>query len=748
MQHDSPPEDLLNLLHAMPNPVAVFIQSDGSLLAANSPFCKTLDLPEDERKQIVGNGSGDQISEPNPFCLDIISREFANFKSPSGVRTLADADVQPVTLDRKACWVVTPAGPNQQRDGMSGHYRALLENLNEIIYINDINANVFYVSPNIHRLTGYQAQEVIGKNFTTFVHPDDLEGRIDVFLKILAGEEQATEYRMITKTGEAKWVRTNARPVFLEGRVSGIQGVLMDVTDLKEAEEALRHSEEKYRNVVQNSKDAIFVIQGDHIKFMNPSACKVLGRRFDSIAHQPFLNFVHPDDHKMIMKRYSRRLAGESLSDTISFRLINVESEVKDVEVNAVLITWEEKPAVLNFLRDVTVQKKMETQLRNAHKMEALGTLSGGIAHNFNNLLMGIHGNGSLAMAEMNPSVTAYKHLEKIIGLVQSGSKLTRQLLEYARGKATEKGTVDVNQLVREATETLIATQKQIQIRFNLSADVPNIEADQGQIEQVLLNLLLNAADAMPDGGDVIIETACVKGAQAEGKVTLSNSMDYVKIKVSDSGTGIAPKVLHRIFEPFFTTKEMGSGTGLGLSTAYGIIKNHDGDIGVESQVGKGSTFFIYLPAIPACGSGPAENLDSPTIAGHGKILLVDDEPHVLHTSAALLEHLGFSVLKAISSQEGLDIFQGQWQNIDLVILDLILPKISGKELYYKFRQIDPRVKVFISSGYSQGDSAKELIANGCLAFIQKPYDMKDLSAMIMDAISTAGNHGRNTDGT
>ncbi|MDA8141704.1 MAG: PAS domain S-box protein, partial [Desulfobacteraceae bacterium] len=596
-------EDLLNLLHAMPHPIGVFNAADGSLLGANGHFCDVLKLPREERARVLRNEChGDAAS---PLRLRILDENIVHLISPSGTRSLIDAYIKMARLGGKECWLVMPSAMNwpstpEQRDIETVRYQALLENLNEIIYVNDKNANVAYVSPNVFRLTGYEAHEVIGKSFTHFVHPDDLIGRMETFLKILSGEEHATEYRMIRKTGEIRWVRTDARPIMRDGMVVGIQGALVDVTDLKEIEDALKLSEEKYREVVQNSKDAIFVAQDHKLKFMNPSAIAILGYTWESVADRSFLEFIHPDDREMIAGRYRRRLDGESLLESINFRIINREGQIKDVELNSVLISWEGRPAALVFLRDITVQKKMESQLRNAQRMEALGTLSGGIAHNFNNLLMGINGNVSLSMADLSPATIAYKYMEKIVSLVQSGSKLTRQLLQYARDGAREMVTVDINQLVKDASETLGATKKQIQVRFRLSQDMPSIKADQGQIEQVLLNILLNAADAMPEGGDVFIETACLKGSQAEGKVTLSKSMDYVMIKVSDSGTGIAKHVIDRIFEPFFTTKGLGRGTGLGLSTAYGIIKNHDGDICVETEVGKGSTFYIYLPALSA----------------------------------------------------------------------------------------------------------------------------------------------------
>ncbi|MBI5897549.1 MAG: PAS domain S-box protein [Desulfobacterales bacterium] len=301
-----PTEDLLNLLHALPNPMAVFGAADGSLLAANVHFCDVLKLPEEERTRILGNEfRGD---EPCPLRLRILDESLAHFVSPSGTRSLIDTHIKTVRLGGKECrLVMAPAvnwpGTPEQKEIETGRYRGLLENLNEIIYVDDEKANVAYVSPNIFRLTGYEAHEVIGKSFTHFVHPDDLVGRMDVFLKILSGEEQATEYRMITKSGVLKWVRTNARPIMRDGALVGILGALVDITDLKEVEEALKLSEEKYRNVVQNSKDAIFVAQDHKLKFLNPRASAILGYTCENIADRSFLDFVHPDDREMIVGR-------------------------------------------------------------------------------------------------------------------------------------------------------------------------------------------------------------------------------------------------------------------------------------------------------------------------------------------------------------------------------------------------------------------------------------------------------------
>jgi len=485
-----------------------------------------------------------------------------------------------------------PETPNDQKK-----YRDLVENLNDVLYTTDLNATVTYVSPNIVQLSGFSPDEVVGKNFVDFVHPDDLEDRMGQFLKILEGAEQATEYRLVTKTGEIKWARTSARPIIKEGRVTGVQGILVDITDRKEIEEALRRSEEQYRIVVEHANDAIFVVQDERIKFMNPSACEILGSACETISGRSFIEFVHPDDRPMIRDRYKRRMRGEKLSNRFCFKVKNMDGNFRDMELNALLITWEEQPAILCFGRDITVQSMAEAQLRNSQRMEALGTLAGGIAHNFNNLLMGIHGNASLCRAKLDDPSPVARYLDKINGLVESGARLTNQLLHYARGGDFKVRKVNLNNLAKEVSETVAATKKRLGIHQALSENIPAVKADKGQIEQVLINLVLNAADAMPEGGAVFIETSCVEGREVNKIASLSDDQTYVRLTVSDCGHGIPEDIQDRIFEPFFTTKGLERGTGLGLSTAYGIVRSHNGEITVESEINKGARFSVYLPA-------------------------------------------------------------------------------------------------------------------------------------------------------
>ena len=343
---------------------------------------------------------------------------------------------------------------------------------------------------------------------------------------------------------------------------------------------------------------------------------------------------------------------------------------------------------VIESIRDVTEQKKLEAQLYQAQKMEAVGTLAGGIAHDFNNLLTGILGNISLMLLDTEASHPFYEDFKVIEKLVQSGAELTRQLLGFARGGKYVVSAVDLNELVEKASVMFGRAKKEIVIHRKSQKDIWAIEADRGQIEQVFLNLFVNAWHAMPGGGELFLETENVKLDKNYLRPFKVKSSKYVKISVADTGVGMDKATQKRIFEPFFTTKERGMGTGLGLASVYGIIKNHDGFINVYSEVGKGSTFTIYLPA----SSGKAEK-DTPLecqdlLRGSETILLVDDEEAIVNVGERILRSLGYKVLTAMSGQEAIEKFKEKYSETDLVVLDKIMPGLNCEAIYNALKEI------------------------------------------------------------
>jgi len=395
------------------------------------------------------------------------------------------------------------------------------------------------------------------------------------------------------------------------------------------------------------------------------------------------------------------------------------------------LVNHKEAPeAYLSFVRDISQQKEIEAQLRHAQKMEALGTLAGGIAHNFNNLLMGIQGTASLVLLDTDPDHPHYQRLKSIEKLVHSGSKLTNQLLGYAREGRYEVKPSHLNQLVQETAETFAIAKKEIRIHFDLDANLLGIRADQDQIEQVLLNFYINAAEAMKSGGDLYLSTKNVTHEAMKGKPYKPKKGPYVLLTVKDTGIGMDRETKDRIFEPFFTTKGLVSGTGLGLSSVYGIVKAHGGYIDVQSEIGKGAIFYVYLPAWEKTSpKGPSPSKE--TYPGEETILIVDDEDIILTVGEQMLQSMGYRAVAAQGGRAAVELYKEKKDMIDLVVLDLIMPDLGGAETFEFLKQIDPNIKVLLSSGYGRDGHVEEILERGCDGFIQKPFDINELSSKI-----------------
>ncbi|MBW1672617.1 MAG: response regulator [Deltaproteobacteria bacterium] len=381
-------------------------------------------------------------------------------------------------------------------------------------------------------------------------------------------------------------------------------------------------------------------------------------------------------------------------------------------------------------------KKKLESQLKYAQRMKTLSTLAGGMAHNFNNLLMGIQGNASLVLLETDSAHPSYKRLKNIEKQVQTGTKLTGQLLGYAREGRYEVKPINVNQVAKETSDAFGTSRKDIKVYQGFAKDLWGIKADQGQIEQVFLSLYGNASDTMPGGGDLFLKTMNVTEKDMKNKPYEVKSGNYVFLTVTDTGTGMDKETVERIFEPFFTTKGMSKSTGLGLASAYGIIKAHGGYIDVYSERGHGTNFEIYLPAFK---KEEAKEKEAATEVLDGKetVLLVDDENVIIDVWKEILRALGYKVLIASGGIEALEIYKKNKDTIDIVILDMIMPDIGGGEIYDRVKEINPDIKVLLSSGYSINGQATEMLNRGCSGFIQKPFNMKQLAEKIREILDS-----------
>jgi PAS domain S-box-containing protein len=379
------------------------------------------------------------------------------------------------------------------------------------------------------------------------------------------------------------------------------------------------------------------------------------------------------------------------------------------------------------FAVDISHEVRLERQLRQAQKMEAIGTLAGGIAHDFNNLLMGIQGNISLSLLDIKANSPFVKNLKKIEQYIQNGVDLTKQLLGFARGGKYEISLLNLNALLEEQNLMFSRTNKEIIFKNESKPDLWSVEADRGQIEQVLMNLYLNALQAMPDGGALTTRTANVTIEKDHYSPYYVKAGKYIRMTIEDAGVGMDEDIQQRIFDPFFTTKEMGRGTGLGLASVYGIVKNHEGFINVFSKKGQGTRFEIYLPA-SGKGVPLKEKTSEQFVEGRETVLLVDDEDMIIDVGTRMLNKLGYKVFTARDGREAIGVFQKHQGKIDVIVLDMIMPQMGGGETYDRIKKITPGVKVLLSSGYSINGQASEILNRGCNGFIQKPFNLQDLS--------------------
>jgi PAS domain S-box-containing protein len=543
----------------------------------------------------------------------------------------------------------------------------------------DQNYQFTYVNERFCEMLGYLRDEIIGCHLIDFVHDDYKALMRNQMTRRRQGEENGFE--LVWKTKDGSKVHTLASPRGFydeEGRFTGSMGILTDITDRKETEEALRLSEEKYRLLVENANDAIFIVQEGLIKFANRKA-KLMGNDLGvDLDRVPFANYIHPADRDLVLARHKRRLKGENLPDTYAFRLIGQDDQVMWIELNAVQINWHGKPATLNFLRDITLQRKLEKQLQLSQKMDAVGTLAGGIAHDFNNLLMGIQGRTSLMLLETDPLQLHFEHLTEIEAYIKRATKLTKQLLGFARGGKYEVKPTDLNKLIEESCQMFARTKKEITIYKKYHDKIWTAEVDRSQIDQVLLNIFVNAWQAMPGGGDLYVQTENGMLDEDFAGAYGVRPGKYVAISITDSGIGMDENILKRVFDPFFTTKQKERGTGLGLASAYGIIKNHDGIIMAESTGGRGATIHIYLPASEKPIIDERQD-DQDILARSGTILLVDDEEMIIDVGVQILEKMGYGVLTARHGKEAIEVYQKNRQKAALVILDLIMPGMGGE---------------------------------------------------------------------
>jgi two-component system, cell cycle sensor histidine kinase and response regulator CckA len=623
-------------------------------------------------------------------------------------------------------------------------YRLMVESTADSLYMVDKDCRYLFI--NHRHLTSrinLSEDEVIGRRYGDFHTPEEAKVFVEKVDEVFTSGASVQHAHQSSRDGR-HFLRTFS-PVKSPEAPDCITAVLIvskDITDIKRIEDSLAKSRELYRKFVNTSRRMIF-IKDHQFRYVlaNSVLLSTFGRQEEEVLGKTDFDFMSREMAEKLLPAYKKALDSNGpveLEETI---------EKRDYQIRVFPMELSEKlTGISGRIEDVTEEKKsdmekkkLEAKFLQAQKMEAIGTLAGGIAHDFNNLLMGIQGYATLMLLGMGMEHPFYEKLRGIERQVKNGADLTKQLLGFARVGRYEVKSTNLNEILSRTADLFGRTKKEIAISENYQPNLWTVDVDRGQMEQVLFNLYVNAWQAMPEGGSLYLETQNVELDEKYVQHYFVKQGRYVKMMVVDTGIGMDAQTRARLFEPFFTTKEMGRGTGLGLATVYGIVKAHGGFINVYSEKGQGTAFKIYLPASDK--KVLKEDIAPQALLGGSEtILVVDDEETIVNVTKEILESLGYRVFTAASGMEAIDTYRGKKEEISLVILDMVMPEMSGGETFDRIKEINPEVKVILSSGYSLNGQASSIMERGCRSFIQKPFNSKELSSIIREVLAGKKN--------
>jgi two-component system cell cycle sensor histidine kinase/response regulator CckA len=533
------------------------------------------------------------------------------------------------------------------------------------------------------------------------------------------------------------------------GIPAGMWAFVREISARKEAELSLMRSEEKYRLLIEHSNDGILIVQDGYLKFFNKRVMEATGFSDSELKSRPFIEFIYSEDRQDVFERYQQRVRGEPIPSVYSFRVMTKESEQKWIQISAVRVVWEENPATLSFLRDITEMKKAETELKEKEeqvlqlqRIEAVGRLAGGVAHDFNNILTAIMGYTDILLMKHRPDEKIRSYIERIKSSSQRASQLTQQLLAFSRKQILREKSIRLDALIGD-TEKMLRRLigEDIALSTCFGQGIGIIRADPAQIEQIVINCVLNARDAMPDGGTITVR---IENVWLDDEFFLHRFHGapgmYVMIEISDTGHGMTDEVREHIFEPFFTTKEKGKGTGLGLSTVYGIVKQSRGYILVESTPKNGTTFRIYFPVVHEDPEEPGKKQKVLNLGARNEtILLVEDEYVVRSMLSTSLRTYGYHVLESENGGEAIKIRDQYGENdIHLLVTDVIMPGMSGKTLADTLLKASPNMKILYISGYTDDAIVRHGVIEKGISFLQKPFAPDELARKVREILDNA----------
>ena len=607
----------------------------------------------------------------------------------------------------------------------------VLQNMQDGIVVIDNDKRILDLNPTAAKLVGVQPAAVIGRRADQAIS----------WWPRLSATDYLDETRppasiAINSNGTRQLLQVAGSALRKNEKMMGHLVILRDITNAMAAQEALRKSEERFKSISENAPIIIFALDDSGcLNYVNPAWENILGHKKMQVLGQPFTAFIAETHREKCTELFSLLNSGKQNVAENSFQMASAAGDLHTFDVTAAVNSDDEGriTGIIGLAKDITEENRLQTQLFQSQKMEAIGTLSGGIAHDFNNLLMGMQANISLLRLEPGGASAVHQEkLKRIEEQIQSGASLTRQLLGYARKGQYVISPVDIHQLIQGTLDVVQRTNKNIRIHRDLQAVPAILNADRGQLELILLNLFVNAVDAMPNGGELTVSTRRIAHTDLADRITDPKPGPYIEIQVADTGMGMDQSTIEHIFEPFFTTKEIGRGTGLGLASVYGAVQNHNGHIQVSSRAGLGSAFLLLFPAtdnaVPKPKAIPPVAIPS---TQERNVLIVDDEPPILEYIGEMAQSLGFSAILARGGQEAVEIFEAQGKTIDLVILDMVMPEMDGYAAFNAIATIDPDVRVIIASGCGLEERAEKILALGPHRYLKKPFTRDEMASAI-----------------